>query len=271
MFDVWTPPDAPHDLRIGVHLRDRNGNWFQTLLPGMIRPGDWTTYALDLTAANAHGLVAVNHRQAWTDYSRQRIQEIGLHVYSTHPRWSAQGGAIQNLTARFDNIRGVVFAQTPAPPQPAISLYDPEKKAGATPAVRGGLVEYHVKINKAFANPFDPRDCDLMALVTTPSGKTVRVPAFFDQLCERREEAPGGAEIVEPYGDEFFTVRFRAQELGPHSVRFELRENGKYDVQRTWVDDDRFTADGEGQAGFRRTGTAPFINIIPTDGGRSIR
>src|SRR5205085_6091614 len=40
MFDVWTPADAPHDMRMGVHVRDRDGEWFQALLPGMVRPGD---------------------------------------------------------------------------------------------------------------------------------------------------------------------------------------------------------------------------------------
>jgi hypothetical protein len=34
---------------------------------------------------------------------------------------------------------------------------------------RGGLIEYHVRINKAFANPFDPCVCDLMGVVTMPS------------------------------------------------------------------------------------------------------
>src|SRR4051812_25491094 len=30
-------------------------------------------------------------------------------------------------------------------------------------------------------------------------------PAFFDQPCRRREESPGGNEIVEPDGQERFT------------------------------------------------------------------
>ena len=275
LFEVWTPPDAPPDLRVGVHLRDRNGNWFQTLLPGMIRPGDWTTYALDLTAANAHGLAAVNHRTSWTDYSRQRIQEIGLHVYSTHPRWTVGGGRVQNLSARFDKIRGVVFPQSAPDPKPEIALFDPASQFKPAPAPprtypRGALVEYHVKINKAFANPFDARDCDLVALVKTPSGKTVRVPAFFNQLYERREETPGGDEIVEAIGEEFFTVRYRAQETGPHSLAFELREHGHYDTVRSWAKDDRFTPEGEGQAGISRHW--PYTNYPQrhSDGRRPI-
>ncbi|HLX64948.1 MAG TPA: hypothetical protein VKX17_27005 [Planctomycetota bacterium] len=269
MFEVWVPPDAPHDLRVGVHLRDRDGQWYQTLLPGMIRPGDWTTFALDISAANTHGLTPLNHRKIWTAYTRQRLQEIGLHVYSTHPRWSAGNGRMQNLTARFDNIRGVKFPQSFAPPKTEIALYNPYAQPAAqaahvqdlAPAAphpnskqyeRGALVEYHVKINRAFANPYDPRDCDLTAIVKTPSGKTVRVPAFFNQLCQRREETPGGAEIVEPIGDEFFTVRYRAQEAGPHALSFELRTGGDYKRDKEWVADDLFTHDGQGQIAIGR-------------------
>ena len=275
MFEVYAPPDAPSDLRVGVHLRDRNGNWFQTLLPGMIRRGDWTTFALDLTAANVHGLTAINHRCAWTDYSRQRIREIGLHVYSTHPRFTLANGRIQNLSARFDNIRGVIFPQTAPDAKTEIALFDPLQPSSAAGVSKtfghGALVEYHLKINKAFANPYDPRDCDLTAVIKTPSGKTVRVPAFFDQLCERHEATAGGDEIVEPVGGEFFTVRYRAQENGMHALAFELRENGRYDVARAWINDNRFSPEGEGQAGVSRHW--PFTiysNGLNEDGKRPI-
>ena len=233
--------------------------------------------ALDLTASNAHGLIAINHRTAWTDYSRQRLQEIGLHVYSTHPRFTLKTGRVQNLTARFDNIRGVVFPQTAPEPKTQITLVDLATQVSGTPsskpapAMRGSLVEYHVKVNKAFANPFDARDCDLSAVITTPSGKTARVPAFFDQLCERREATPGGDEIVEPVGGEFFTVRYRAQENGPHALRFELRERGRYDVARKWIPDDRFTPQGEGQAATERHWPFPdYPRGLNEDGRRPV-
>jgi len=234
MFDVWVLPDAPPDLRVGVHLRDRDGYWFQTLLPGMARPGDWTSYAVDLTENNRHGLTPASPRKNWTPYSRQRLSEIGLHLYSTHPFWEVKGRAI-NLSAKFDHIQGVVLPQRPAAQAVAIEVFEPSAQTGGRSPLlvprpsslaphsvqRGERVDLHFKINKAFANPFDPRDCDLMAVVRTPSGKTIRVPAFFDQLCERHEQTPGGMEIVEPVGDEFFTVRFRAQEIGAHSVSME--------------------------------------------------
>jgi hypothetical protein len=138
------------------------------------------------------------------------------------------------LTARFANIRAVRFAANAAPTPVAISLVGdggvdslpPEPR----PLVRGEVWRCDVKINKTFANPFDAEQCDLSAIVSTPSGKEIRVPAFFNELCERHEKTPGGDEVVEPLGGEFFSVRYRTLETGPHKVRFELREGGKYEA-----------------------------------------
>jgi len=278
-FDVWVPPNAPPDLRVGVHLRDRDQLWFDTLLPHIPNPGDWNSYTLDLTGANTHGLRGVNHKKLWTDYSRQRLTEIGLHVYSTHPNWvppatpGSQPGTPLPLTARFDRIRAVCYAPAGRPaPAPAISLAD-KTAAAATPAAlyRGELWECHVNVSKTFANPFDARQCDLAAVITTPSGEQIRLPAFFDEPCERREEQPGGAEIVEPVGTECFTVRYRGVQAGPHKVTFELREGGKYEiVERHWQADPRFTPDGRAQEAAKdRWGRAAYAARHP-DGKRLV-
>ncbi|MCY3020036.1 MAG: hypothetical protein NTW87_13545 [Planctomycetota bacterium] len=278
--DVWVPPTAPADLRLGVHVRDRDGLWFEALLPGMPLPGDWVTFALDITGANANGLKAINHRKDWTDYSRQRLTEIGLHVYSTHPNWTppARAGTAATqkpqpvpLTARFDNIRAVRFPDTGRAPPTTISIVQSSDAATPAQLYRGDLWERHVTVNKTFANPFDATQCDLAAVITTPSGRQVRLPAFFDEPCQRREETPGGAEIVEPMGSEYFTVRYRAVESGPHKVTFELREGGSFDVvQRTWQPDSRFTPDGQAQeAGKDRWGRAAYVTRHP-DGKRLV-
>jgi hypothetical protein len=255
LFDVWIPPEAPSDLRIGVHVRDRNGFWFQTLLPGMARPGDWTTYAFDITGRNAQKLSASAPKRAWNDYSRQRISEIGIHLYSTHPNWSPSGVPMP-LSARFDNVRAVRFPHQ-GQVQPAVTIERivptasgtrPWKAADAAPVYRGDLWECHVKVSKTFVNPFDPCECDLSAVITTPSGRQYHVPAFFDQLWERHAKTAGGPETIEPVGDEFFTARFRTNEPGPHEVAFELREKGRYEQKLVETQhDSRFTPDGQAQ------------------------
>ncbi|MFH0938976.1 MAG: hypothetical protein V1899_06825 [Planctomycetota bacterium] len=232
VFDVWLPSQSPPDLRAGVHLRDRDGLWFEALLPGVCCPGDWTTFALDITGENYHQLTAIAHRKAWTDYSRQRISEIGIHLFSTHPNWMSNQSQPLPLTARFDHIRLARLTKRRPPDQPIITLLDTtgESDSSNSDIYVGDLWQCRLKISKTFANPFDPRSCDLAATITLPSGKQTRVSAFLDQPCERREARPGGDEIVEPVGEECFTVRYRVIEFGAHHVKFELREGGKYQV-----------------------------------------
>ncbi|MGD0093588.1 MAG: hypothetical protein ABSE73_27075, partial [Planctomycetota bacterium] len=286
-FDVWVPPSGPPDLRAGVHLRDRDGLYFETLLPPLLAPGEWRTLTLDITGTNSQGLKAAGHKKAWTDYSRQRVTEIGLHIYSTHPNWAGpapQGAAgappagtpkaapakAQPLAVRLDNLRAVSFAPGLRPVAPAgITLLEAGKGVPAQ-LYRGDLWECRVNVSKTFANPFDAEQCDLGVLITTPSGKQVRVPAFLDQQCERREEKPGGAEIVEPVGAEYFTVRYRPTEAGPHKAAFELREGGKYEViESKWQADFRFTPDGQAQEAVRNKWTQAAYQRHP-DGKRLV-
>lgn len=238
LFDVWLSADAPSDLRAGVHLRDRDESWYEALLPGLLRPGDWTTCVVDLTERNAQGLKPVGHAKPWTMYARMRVREIGLHVFTTHPE--------KRLNVRFARVRAVCFDRPASEKEAprAIELLDVAPAAGE-PLRRGDLWTAHLSVNHAYRNPFDPCQADLAALVTTPSGQTVRVPAFFDQPCKRREAEPGGAEIVEPDGAERWTVRYRVLEEGAHRVRFELREGGAYrTAESAMATDLTFSPDG---------------------------
>ena len=265
LFDVWVPAVAPPDLRVGVHLRDKDGLWYEALLPGMAQPGDWLTYALDITGRNTNGLKESGHQKPWNDYSRQRITEAGIHLYSTHPEWIPPAPAKTGtppppahpvvLAARFDNIRAVRFESLQPETQARIARVDINLETGLRTPHRdvaenlhaGDLWECHFTVSKTFPNPFDARQADLAALITLPSGKSVRVPAFFNQLCARHEETPGGAEAVAPFGEEFFTVRYRAAETGAHRATLELRENGSYTIEKSWQKDNRFTPEGKGQ------------------------
>ena len=231
-FEIRVPNNAPPDLRVGVHVRNRDSLWYETMLPGMLRPGDWTTCTLDITGANTNKLTPLSHRKDWNEFSRQRIREIGIHIYSTHPNWApiANVPALP-LSACLSGIRMIHVAPEHAARPPLITLCRPQG-ADLEPAVTelnvGDLWQSHVVLSKTFDNPFDPRQCDLCARITTPSGKVVVVPAFFDEVCERREAKPGGAEILDTPGGEFFTVRYRITESGPHQVTYELREGGAY-------------------------------------------
>ena len=284
MFQVWIPAETQPGARVGVHLRNRDAQWFEALLPNPLIPEQWNTCAIDLTANNVHKLKGLGHDAVWNDYSRQRLREIGIHVYAT------PAGKGQPLSVRIRDVRSVAFGPIGngrRPEKLAIELFDPVAQKPVAAAAnsaninRGELWECHFTINKTFANPFDPRECEAFAEIATPSGKTVNVPAFFNQLCRRREadavanltpnpspltgKGIGGEEIVEAYGPEFFTVRYRPLESGPHAVTLKLRENGAYQERKDAANRLKFVP-GAISASLA-LGAKAFVAVDPPKGG----
>ena len=142
MFQVFVPLESPAGVRVGVHLRDRDNQWFEALLPSPVIPDQWNTFALDLTAANVHNLKALGHETTWTDYTRQRLREIGIHIYGT----PLAVGKSPPLTVKLRDIHTVSFDR-PAAPKTRMELFDPSTQknmafASEPPRVsRGGLWE----------------------------------------------------------------------------------------------------------------------------------
>ncbi|HEX8916587.1 MAG TPA: hypothetical protein VF796_29825 [Humisphaera sp.] len=82
-------------------------------------------------------------------------------------------------------------------------------------------------------NPFDPASVALDGVVTTPSGKTLRVPGFWYQAYTRslkEEKAKDAAdpaarvEVTTPVGKPQWRVRFSSGEVGVHRVVLELKD-----------------------------------------------
>ena len=90
-------------------------------------------------------------------------------------------------------------------------------------------IELALKPERAPANPFDPNEVTLDAIVTMPSGATLRVPGFWFQDYRRsirNPEATGNDRIEElaAAGEPEWRVRFASAETGSHSVVLELRD-----------------------------------------------
>ncbi|MBI4978919.1 MAG: cellulase family glycosylhydrolase [Spirochaetes bacterium] len=97
-------------------------------------------------------------------------------------------------------------------------------------------------VSGTFENPFDPDEIDVSAQVTLPSGKTMTLPAFFEQpyTVENGKETASG----KPH----FTVRFLPVEAGKYSVRITAKDkNGA--AQSGYM----FTAAAASAKGFIRT------------------
>jgi len=82
---------------------------------------------------------------------------------------------------------------------------------GDLPALAGARATPH-------ANPFDAADIGLSVEITTPSGKTLALPAFYVQPYERRE-VQGNRNWLYPSAPPGFRVRFAPAELGAYSCK----------------------------------------------------
>jgi hypothetical protein len=88
-------------------------------------------------------------------------------------------------------------------------------------------VELRVDVKGTFATPFDPDEIRVDAEVTTPSGRTPIVPAFFYQRFER--QVRGGRDgtttevMVAPDPPEW-RVRYLPAEAGTHAVRIAAKD-----------------------------------------------
>ncbi len=88
-----------------------------------------------------------------------------------------------------------------------------------------GLVqkfEISFDVNRDYDNPFNPTETAIDAIFTTPSGKTVTVPAFWYQTFDR--QLIDGAEKLSPASRAEWRVRFAAQEVGEHSFFLRVQD-----------------------------------------------
>jgi hypothetical protein len=66
------------------------------------------------------------------------------------------------------------------------------------------------------ANPFDPREIDLVGVFHAPSGQTATVPAFY-YLPYARSQGEQGREVLTPAGTGQFRIRFAGREVGAYT------------------------------------------------------
>ena len=223
-FEVYLPAEAPENMRVEVILRDGNLSWYSKLLEQALRPGDWTRLVCDITGFSEWQ--PGNHSCAWTDYSRQRIREVGIRIYCN---------AQYSGPVFLDEV--LFLGRRPA--EAPIELSRLERNSDRVGLY--GKFELTFALSLAFENPYDPDVVDIVAFFTTPSGKEVAVPAFFYQPCERglvgRKAFVRGrrweieAEEVRPVGKPCWKVRFSPTEPGRYSCRLAVRTGPRKTVK----------------------------------------
>lgn len=127
------------------------------------------------------------------------------------------------------------------------------------------LIKLPVQLSATYLNPFDPKQISVQALVETPSGKTERVPAFFQQdftaIAIGSEE-----EILLPKAGNPWCVYYRPRETGSHQFhviaqdvngisrtpaqKFDVKKSDKRGFLRVSKEDPRFFEFENGESYF---------------------
>ncbi len=210
---VMVPDDAPADLGIGAFLTDRHGRWFQAMSPAPLTPG---THEVRLVLGGDVVPSAEPVGAEWDASRMPLVAHYGLVL------WSASHARCRLL---IEALAAAAASSADAAPPTAhlgeLSLdgYDPA--AGVARVSTGERWELRCAPVPCPANPYDPAQFALDALITGPDGRAVRIPAFYDQptrLCDR-----GDTEVGEPDGPARFVVRYRPSTPGSYRIRLEAR------------------------------------------------
>jgi hypothetical protein len=122
---------------------------------------------------------------------------------------------ILGLTITFYYLESLIFRGTPMKPSLSIIRVSSQK----VPLY--GLLELDLNVTGNFKNPFNPDEIEVSALIETPKGETIEVPAFYYQ--EFKRELVEGRETLTPMGEPYWKIRFTPMEAGTYKLHVLLR------------------------------------------------
>ena len=219
VFRARLAGEAPGRVQLIFFFQDVDFWWFQKLLRAEPAAGRWREIAVPLVpqavdAGTKYAWRSIGHSKPYDRNALRKARRVGLIVIpGTDGRDGA--GPTRMLLADPQLVLGADGA--PKVPRP-YDLVSP-------PCVRRyERFEIVFRLDKTYANPFDPDEVDVRAHVTTPSGRVVEVFGFWYQNYRRR--VMGRTEEMLPVGEPSWRVRFAPSELGVHSYTVSVRDPG---------------------------------------------
>ncbi len=148
---------------------------------------------------------------------------------------------------------GTCMAQGP------LVLSTPQKQVG-----KYEKLELAIELGRQYRNPFDPCEVEMNVLITSPSGRSLVLPAFFRQDYERQDVPQGNrtAAWYYPRGTGSWKARFAPLEVGAYVARASLKDR-QGEVASAPV---TFTCTASSRKGFLRTGAKDPRFLEFTDG-----
>lgn len=204
-FDVLLPADAPTNVQAMVHVKDWDYFWYQTLLPGTVKPGEWNHFLADFSPASA-GWVARGHHGQWHLRSRIEPKEVGIHIFSSTPfEGTCQVGRVAGLVSVDETppfVRNVLANRSSVP------CYE--------------KLELTFEAPDRYPNPFDPEQVTVTGEFEDPEGTRTVVSGYYGQHYYREVTAVG--DRMTPQGRPYWRIRFAPLKPGTHHYTIRIRD-----------------------------------------------
>lgn len=207
LLDAGPTPDLPQMVgltRLFVVVDD--GEWYEHEIESVVQDGDRLTLGVSLSEGwrpRADGL-------AWGPQFLRHVRKFGLR------QLLPTGVSLPELEIMGRELSG---ESEPLPLDLQITTPFPAQ------AETFAVVEARFETGTEWKNPFDAEEVAWTAVIRTPSGGELRVPAFYTRDYDRHIQ--GGKEVLLPTSDFYWAVRFAAREAGTHRWYIEGRERGK--------------------------------------------
>ena len=198
---------TPTNVQVLVYMKDWDYLWYQQLLPGYASPGETNRYRIDLSPFSVKWEPR-GHHAAWNARALMEPREFGIRVFLDGV--GAVTGTLGNASAS-----GKPFDATP----PTIRDVRPAEQQVACYE----KFEVVFDLPDRYANPFDPEEVSVTAVIETPDGKTVTVDGF-NTRDYYRTVSPTGEDIV-PQGVPHWTIRYSPTRVGVHHYSLRVHDS----------------------------------------------
>lgn len=196
---VNLPPEAPRAggvYKAVVYLKVLDWDWYQITTTDCRRDGSLLRVSVSLDAG---AWEPRRTRRPWGPWCLRRVRGLGVRVFG------------EEKDLGLVAIRGLVAAEQ-------VVARDLQATLMAVPAAtqQHRMDEVRFRLSHEYANPFDPAEIEVTAVVRPPAGAETRVTAFYGQDY-RRHVGPENVEKLVADGAPYWAVRYTPQLPGRHS------------------------------------------------------
>ena len=193
--------------QILVYVKAIDGEWYQCQTDNYTIDGD----QLRVKVPFGGEWRGKDSGRPWNNWCLHRIREVGIRVY----------GEVGFPLEKLEIVDVKVTGKPEVVPLTAEFIRVPES------GVANSMMETDFILSREYDNPFDPTRIDLWFQVSTPSGKTEKVPAYFTQ--DYRRKRVGDREVLSAAGKPNWRARYTPTETGIY--QWVIRGRGRYGDQ----------------------------------------